>query len=1021
MDYVELLCKTNFTFLTGASHPEELIDQAVKLGLKGLAINDRNGVYGMPKAYKRARLNEEFKFIVGSEVTIQNRPSITFLTQDRKAYGLLCRMLTASHAQKEKGTSFLTWLELLAFLNRPEATGLIALPQDSSNTDYQVFYELFQDRLYLPLTKYLDGQDEERTQRILKIQKIFGAKIIATNDVYFHVKNRKALHDTVTAIRETQDFRGAGYKLFSNAERYLKSPRQISHLYKDFPEALTNTLEVAERCKFSPKELRYRYPSEWIPAGHSAQSYLEENVWEGAKQRYGEYIPEDVTKQLNHELALIEQLSFADYFLTIFDIVEFARSRKILCQGRGSAANSTVCFVLGITAIDPVRTKLLFERFISAERGEPPDIDVDFEHERREEVIQYIYEKYGRDRAGMVSAIVTYQGRSAFREVCKAFGVPVGTLSAKKVERRFIDLTKNMKTKSLREKISKITEEIQGFPRHISIHSGGFTLSADPLIEIVPIEPAKMEGRTIVQWDKYDLDILGLLKVDLLCLGMLSAVRKTLDLVGMKFYEIPSEDSRTYKMIQEADTVGTFQVESRAQMQMLGRLLPETFYDLVIQVAIVRPGPIVGKMIHPYLKRRRGIEKIDFPHPIVKDILGKTLGIPLFQEQIMALAIKLADFTPGEADELRRSIAAWRSSASIAKMAARLMAGLLKSGLPKSFADQIFEQIQGFSHYGFPESHAASFALIAYASCYLKCHHPAEFLCGLINSQPMGFYSVHTLVFDAQRHGVKVIAVNPNHSQWDCEIIKDGSVQLGLRVVVGLAKKDADHLLKERSSRPFKNLGDFLTRCQLRRDVLLRLAMGDAFRDFGLQPRDALWGILQHHLLLESHKSPQLSLFGSINVDLQEGKHFRVLSDFETIQEDYSTFNLSTHGHPMGVLRGQMQRIPKCTAIEATEKPTGSKITICGLVVVRQRPPTANGVMFSTLEDETGFLDLVFWKDVADKSRETFLNHSFVIISGKIEKDRNTTALIVDNVKPLWDEPTYETTPLPVEAMQFFH
>ena len=616
----------------------------------------------------------------------------------------------------------------------------------------------------------------------------------------------------MTSIRVGKPLKEAGFDLFSNAERYLKSAEQMARLFKDLPEAVSRTVEVAELCSFCPSELRYRYRSEWIPAGFTAQTYLEHLTWKGVPERYPQGAPEAVKAQIQKELALIAQLHFADYFLTIQEIVEFARSRGILCQGRGSAANSTVCYVLGITAVDPARISLLFERFISAERGEPPDIDVDFEHERREEVIQHIYEKYGRDRAAMVSAVVTYRRRSAFREIAKALGVEVGTLSAKEVQKNFSEISKNSGVQDCERIVEELSGEMEGMPRHLSIHSGGFTLSADPIIETVPVEPARMEGRTIIQWDKYDLDYLGLLKVDVLALGMLSAIQKALSQIGRELYEIPPDDPATYAMIQKCDTVGVFQIESRAQMSMLGRLLPKNFYDLVIEVAIVRPGPIIGKMVHPYLKRRRGQEKVEYPDPRLEKILGRTLGVPLFQEQVMSMAIELAGFTPGEADELRRAIGAWRSSGSIEKMGRRLMEGLMRGGLSAQYAEQVFQQIQGFSMYGFPESHSASFALLAYASSWLKCHHPAEFTCALINSQPMGFYSNHTLVDDAVRHGVEVLPVHPNLSTWDCQILqgqKNGpAIRLGFRVVSGLGKDEVEKLVHERARAPFTSLAN---------------------------------------------------------------------------------------------------------------------------------------------------------------------------------------------------------------------
>ncbi len=702
MKYAELKCKTNFSFLTGASHPEELIHQAAALKLSAIAITDKDGVYGIPKAYNASKNYPDLRLIVGADISLEDGSRITLLAQNRQSYGLMCRLLTESHSGHEKGDAKISFQKFLEFMNEPSSQGLIALPDDGPKVRYDILKDVFGKRVYLPLSIFFDGLDQKRKTRILELNQRYGIPYVATNDVHYHVQKRQILQDTLTAIRTHTPLAQAGYKLFSNGERYLKSADQMIELFKDLPEAISNTLKIAEQCTFSPSELRYRYPSEWIPSHHTAQSYLEELTWKGAVVKYPLGVPEKIKTQVSYELKIIGQLNFADYFLTIYEIIEFAHEREILCQGRGSAANSAVCYCLGITAIDPTQINLLFERFISAERGEPPDIDVDFEHERREEVIQHIYEKYGRHRAAMVSAVVTYRTRSALREVSKALGVDVGTLSARKLMKKLVDGggssgTSSSGTRSKAQLIERLSEEMQGFPRHLSIHSGGFTLSADPITEIVPVEPARMKGRTIIQWDKYDLDYLGLLKVDILSLGMLSALRKNLELVGKKLHEIPHGDKATYEMIQRADTVGTFQIESRAQISMLGRLLPSKFYDLVIQVAIVRPGPTQGKMVHPYLRRRRGEEPVDYYGDArVKKILEKTLGVPLFQEQIMQLAITLANFKPGEADELRRAINAWRSTGGLDKLGRRLMTGFNSKWIAKRVCGKNFSTDSGF-------------------------------------------------------------------------------------------------------------------------------------------------------------------------------------------------------------------------------------------------------------------------------------------------------------------------------------
>lgn len=1012
--YAELICRTHYSFLRGASHPSEVVQRAAELGLAALAITDRDGVYGVPKAYRASQSCPQLKLIVGAELTLENPLGIHseamplhLLAKDRSGYGLLCRLLTASHEGQEKGKALLSWKRFVEMMKEPSSSGLIALIHSAIQLPYAALSDLFQGRLYLALYRVLDGEDRARTEQVLQLSRKFQIPIIATNDVHFHVRPRRVLQDVLTAIRENTSLDQIGRRIFSNSERYLKSYPEMKALFADIPEALSNTLVVAEQCNFSPSELRYYYPSEWIPAGETAQGYLERLTWLGAKGRYPEGIPEDVTRQLRHELNLIELVRFADYFLTIWEIVEFARMQKILCQGRGSAANSAVCFCLGITAIDPVRMNLLFERFISVERGEPPDIDVDFEHERREEVIQHIYDKYGRDRAGMVSAIVTYRTRSAIRDVKKVLGEEI--------------YGKN-EGNSL-----ALVNELKGFPRHLSIHSGGFTLSACPIIETVPIEPARMEGRTIVQWDKEDLDYIGLLKVDILALGMLTAIRKTFDSISMcspspgtsvlpspvlplvprlEIATIPPDDEKTYQMIRRAETVGVFQIESRAQMNMLRRLLPENFYDLVIQVAIVRPGPIQGKMVHPYLKRRRKLEDSKSPDPRMEPILARTLGVPLFQEQVMKIAMVMADFTPGEADELRRAIGAWRSSGSIEKMGNRLKQGLLANGLAPEFVERIFQQIQGFAEYGFPESHAASFALLAYASSYLKCHYPTEFTCALLNSQPMGFYSSYTLVEDAKRQGVTVLPLDPRFSVWDCTL-EQGALRIGWRMVQGLGRGEVEEVLKERASREFSGLRDFLSRVRLSLRILNRLAMGDAFACYGLSQREALWEILHLQVCRPAPvREQQLNLF-----QYTQGVHgvsrdlFTPLSQYQAIQSDYESYHLSVKGHPMLGLRADPElrkKLPPATSILLKKMRAGQMTRTAGLVIVRQRPPTAKGTMFATLEDEWGFADLILHAQTFEKYQSCLESSPFVLVAGKIQRDGDLVNLLVSFVGPLF-------------------
>jgi len=1003
--FAELKCKTNFTFLEGASSPEELVARAAGIGLPALALTDKNGVYGLPKAYWASKEVPNFKLICGADLVFPDHPPVTFLATNRKSYGVLCRIISKAHFGKEKGTAFLKFEELADFGGFGGFYDLVCLLDAKS--DIEIFRDMFGKNVYLTMSRFQDGRDKERIDRALSLAQKYDIGYIATNDVLYHEKARRPLQDCFTSIKEGIPLNKAGFKLLPNAERYLKSPFEMRLLFKDLPLAISNTLAIADACDFSMSELKYRYPSEWIPQNFTAQEYLRELTYEGAKGRYPKGIPDNVVKQLEHELALIAQLSYADYFLTIHEIVSFARSKKILCQGRGGAANSAVCYCLGITAIDPVKMNLLFERFISLERNEPPDIDVDFEHERREEVIQHIYEKYGRERAAMITAVITYQKRMALRELSKAFGIDVGTLSAKKILHNFDELAKQSFDPDCKTTMDELSEEMTGFPRHLSIHSGGFTLSADPLIEIVPIEPARMKDRTVIQWDKYDLDYLGLLKVDVLSLGMLSALQKTLTMVGKDLHELPHEDKETYKMIQRADTVGTFQVESRAQMNMSGRLQPKSFYDLVVQVAIVRPGPIVGNMVHPYLKRRRGLEQPEYPHPKLKEILGRTLGVPLFQEQLMKIAIELGKFTPGEADQLRRAIGAWRSTGSITQVSEKLLRELQKENISEAYSLKIIEHMKGFAHYGFPESHAASFALLSYASCYLKRHHPAEFACGILNSQPMGFYASHSIIDDAKNHGVTVLPVNPNRSQWDSGM-EGTNLRLGLHSVRGLAKDEA---LKLIANRPYKTLSDFLARTNLRPDILMRLAMGDAFQEFGDDQRHTLWRLLDEKV----RENPrQLDLFAG-HENARDPSLFESLNELEAVSADYAAYGHSARAHPMVPLR-KMLKLPRLTTFEAKRVKPRTYVRTSGLLLVRQKPPTANGVCFAAIEDEHGFLDMVLFQKEFAKFEEVFLHHCFLQVGGYIERDGHSVSLIVKDIQPVFKE----DEGLVIEPTQYF-
>ena len=1027
--YAELLCRSNFSFLRGASHPEELLERADALGYQALALSDLDGVYGLPKAYWKwkmlaaeasAKGAPSCALIHGAELSLERaepgsgpprRAGLALLARDRAGWSLLCRLLTASHADKPKGSAGLDWGAFLSMVQaHPGRQGLCCLPRgeglglgldlESFGTPQAPFYpslqSLFGPQLWLPLARHLDGGEAARTQAVRGLCRGYGLRGVAVGDVHYHEAGRRRLQDALACVREGVSLSEAGWLLFPNAERHLKPVGDMAHLFRDWPELLDNNLEAAQGCAFSLAELKYRYPSEWIPPGRTPQSHLEALALAGAGRRFPRGTPPGVAAQLGHELELIGRLGFADYFLTIEELISFARSRGILCQGRGSAANSVTCYCLGITAVDPTEIGLLFERFLSVERAEPPDIDVDFEHERREEVLQHLYERYGRDRAAMVAAVIKYRTRSAIADLSKALGEPV------RVGRALRDTDLGVLSKG----VQALATEAADFPRHLSIHSGGFVLSQEPLIDQVPVEPARMEKRSIIQWDKYDLDYVGMMKVDVLALGMLSALRRCMDLTGYAdLADLPREDVATYEMIQQADTVGVFQIESRAQMNMLGRLKPATFYDLVVEVAIVRPGPIVGQMVHPYLRRRKGEEEVAYEDERLRPILQKTLGVPLFQEQVMRLAVDLAGFSPGEADELRRAIGAWRSDGRLPQVAERLMAGLRRSGLSEGFCQNLLREIKGFAEYGFPESHAASFALLTYASCYLKCRHPAAFTCALINSQPLGFYANHSLVDDLKRHGQRVLPLHPQRSVWDCAL-EDGALRLGWRVLEGLGEAAAERLIRERAREPFRDLEDFVLRCGLKFVLLQSLAMGDAFECFGMAPREALWRLLAlRALTVRSATGSQLSLFGGRADGLRAAEEapagFAPLSEWESISQAYQAFGLSPVAHPMEALRRMLPKLPPGLCREARQARHGQWWRQAGLCIVRQRPGTAKDVVFATLEDESGLLDLVLHPAVYERHRDDFLNNAFFCAEGVLQRDRDSVSMLLKKLKPL--------------------
>ena len=854
--YTELQITTNFSFLRGASHIEELCAQAAMFGYSAIAITDRNSLAGIVRAHQRAK-EAGIRLIIGCNLILTDGTSLLLYPTDRAAYSRLTRLLTLGKSRAGKAACDLGWEDVTTYSEG--LTGILADPVTPQNL--QLLKATFQDRAYAALTLHRRPNDAVRLRQIADLAQAARVPTVVTGNVQYHAPGRRILQDVLTCIREGCTIDDSGFRRERSVDRHLKPPEEMARLFAQHPAAVARTQDIADRCRFSLDELRYQYPHEMRVPGLTAQQTLAHRTWEGAASRYPNGVPDDVVRQLHHELDLIAQLEYAPYFLTVDSIVRFARSCHILCQGRGSAANSAVCYVLGITSIDPTRSGLLFERFVSAERKEPPDIDVDFEHERREEVIQWVYDTYGRDRAALCATVIRYRGRGAIRDVGKAMGLTedvIGALSSQishwgedgVTEDHAAELNLNLQDRRLRLTL-ELAQALIGFPRHLSQHPGGFVLTEERLDDLVPIEPAAMANRQIIEWDKDDIDALRFMKVDILGLGMLGCMRRGFDLLtkhrGQKLdlATVPPEDPETYAMIRKADTLGTFQIESRAQMSMLPRLKPRTFYDIVIQVAIVRPGPIQGDMVHPYLRRREGLEQVDYPTPELRRVLEKTLGVPLFQEQAMQVAIVCAGFTPGEADALRRSMATFKFTGGVHHFRDKMITGMVERGYTQAFAERTFSQIEGFGSYGFPESHAASFALIAYASAWLKCHHPDAFCCALLNAQPMGFYAPAQIVRDAQLHGVEVRPVSINASAWDCTLEPSGrylAVRLGFRMAKGLASVHGDTIIAHRAG-GYRSVEDVWQRASVPLAALERLAEADAFHPFGLDRRHAIWAI----------------------------------------------------------------------------------------------------------------------------------------------------------------------------------
>ena len=1016
--FVELVAATNFSFLRGASHAPEIVQQATALGLKAIGIADRNTLAGVVRAHVAAK-EVDIQLVVGARLITTDGFEAVCHPTDRSAYGRLCRLLTTGNRRVPKGACHLSFEEILA---AQDGQIFIVMPQRRLTPSFAeriaALAAAARGRVHLGASFPYRGDERRRLGELADLAAQTRAPLVATNDVLYHDPSRRPLADVLTCIREKCTIAEAGFRLEANAERHLKGGAEMARLFERYPEAVARTLAIAERTRFSLETLRYEYPDEPVPPDKTPQQHLQDLTWLQAAARYPEGIPEKVRTLLVKELPLIAKLDYARYFLTVYDIVRFARSQGILCQGRGSAANSAVCYCLGVTAVDPTKIDLLFERFISAERKEPPDIDVDFEHERREEVIQYLYERYGRDRAALCSTVIHYRPRMAIREVGKALGLKEDVTAALAgtvwgygnegiPDQHIREAGLDPANPQLRQAMS-LTHTLIGFPRHLSQHVGGFVFTRERLDETVPVMNAAMEKRTNIEWDKDDIDALHMLKVDVLALGMLTCIRKGFEFIerhygrALSLATVPAEDPAVYDMLSKADSIGVFQVESRAQMSMLPRLRPRDFYDLVIEVAIVRPGPIQGDMVHPYLRRRDEIEPVTYPSPELEAVLKRTLGVPLFQEQAMQIAIVAADFSPDEADRLRRAMATFRHTGTIHTFREKFIAGMIKNGYGRDFAERCFNQIEGFGDYGFPESHAASFALLVYVSAWIKRYQPDVFCAAILNSQPMGFYQPAQLVRDAREHGVEVRPPDINFSDWDCtlEPASDGSAQrcavrLGLRLVGGLAETHANALVGARD-RGYADARSLWIRSRLPVATLERLAAADAFRSLGLDRRAALWAVkgldggAARNKAARAISSPRPVLTWSDSGDLfaEPPVALPLTTLGEHVAEDYATTGLSLKAHPCAFFRTRLARRGVITSHEhRDERLKDRRVAVAGLVLVRQRPGTAKGVIFLTLEDETGVMNVVVWSKVFEANRRIVMTSQFLLVRGRIQRE----------------------------------
>lgn len=1031
MSYIELQVTTNFSFLRGASHPEEMVEQAAALGYTAIAITDRNTFAGLVRAHVAAKKNG-IRIIPGCRLDLLDGPSLLALPTNINGYAKISNLLTVGNLRAEKGKCYLYKSDVYQYA---ADTKFIVISPDILNASFDFddtfksavreYRQALGENLSIAASRAYSGHDAKQLHRIHHLSKELHIPMVVTNDVHYHHAQRRELQDIVTCVREKCTIHTAGFRLHANAERYLKPMEEMHRLFRQYPAAIGQTQIIADACTFSLDQLKYQYPKEVTSEGRTPQQELEFLAWEGAKKIYGDTIPEKIQGNIKYELNFIEEVNYAEYFLTVYDIVRYARSEKILCQGRGSAANSTICYCLGITSVDPSKFDLLFERFISSARNEPPDIDVDFEHERREEVMQYIYRKYGRGRAAIVATVTQQHHRGAIRDVGKAMGLSVDTIQRLAGliwdfrdegfdKDRIISQGINPGDPTIR-KVLQLTEQFMGFPRQLGQHTGGFVITQGNLADLCPILNARMEDRTNIEWNKDDIEALGFLKIDVLALGMLTCIRKAFDLaknhynLDLTLTNIPQDDPAVYEMVSHADTIGVFQIESRAQQSMLPRLRPKCFYDLVIEVAIVRPGPIQGDMVHPYLRRRNGEEKVEYPSKELEDILKRTLGVPLFQEQAMKIAIVAAKFSPAEADELRRSMATFKAKGKISYFEDKLIKGMTGNGYTLEYAQRVFRQLEGFGSYGFPESHAVSFALLVYISSWLKCYYPDIFACALLNSMPMGFYQPAQIVSDARKHGVDVLPVDINYSDWDNKLeAKSGkycALRLGFRQVKGLREEDMKALMQARKER-YTSI-HALRETGLSETILEKLADADAFRSIGHDRRKALWNVstqdYQPHALFskQSQHDP-----AEENIVLPE------MTPSEHVIHDYAITSLSLKAHPVSFVRQQLEQLHIRTTSSLEDAKDGDYVKVAGLVLVRQRPGTASGICFITIEDETGTANLVVFKRLFDEYRKEIIQSKLLMVEGKLQREGEVIHVVVKrcyNLSRLLNKLTVQT------------